>query len=77
MSELQPEGEISSRDQKHFLYQPVNMFISAVKLGILTCGSMETESVLEPASSGHWINCSFCALLCIGFMSETWWFPLD
>ena len=27
--------EITYRDQKHFLYQAVNMFISAVKLGIL------------------------------------------
>ena len=29
-------GEISYRDQNHFLYQAVNMFISAVKLDILT-----------------------------------------
>lgn len=25
-------GEISNRDKKHFIYQAVNMFISAVKL---------------------------------------------
>ena len=42
-----------------FLYQVLNMFISAVKLGILTWGWMETDSLLEPASSGQSKNCSF------------------
>ena len=35
------------------------MFISAVKMGILTWGSMETVSLLKPASSDHSRNCSF------------------
>ena len=38
------------------------MFISAVKLGILTWGSMGIDLFLEPASSGHSKNCSFLAL---------------
>ena len=42
------KGEISCRDQNRFLYQAVNMFISAVKLGILTWGSMGIDSLLEP-----------------------------
>ena len=42
------KGEISYRDQNRFLYQAVNMFISAVKLGILTWGSMGIDSLLEP-----------------------------
>jgi len=33
--------EISFRDQNSSLYQAVNIFISAVKLDILTWGSME------------------------------------
>ena len=37
----------------------VNVFISAVKSGILTRGSMEIDSLFEPASSGHLRNCSF------------------
>ena len=48
--------EITYRRTK---YQAINMFISAVKLGILTWGWMETDSSLEPASSGHSKNCSF------------------
>lgn len=35
------------------------MFISAVKLGILTWGSLGIDSVWEPASSGRSVNCSF------------------
>ena len=38
-------------------------FISAVKLEILTWGWMETDSLLEPASSGHSTNCSFSYFL--------------
>lgn len=34
---------ISYRHQNHFLSQALNMFISAVMLGILTWGSMRTE----------------------------------
>ena len=40
--------EISFRDQNRCLYQTVNMFISAVKLDILTWGSMGIDSLLEP-----------------------------
>ena len=40
--------EISYRDQNRCLYQAVNMFISAVKLGILTWRSMWIDSLLEP-----------------------------
>ena len=50
------KGEISFRDQICCLYQAVNMLISAVKLDILTGGSMEIDS---PASCGHSRNCSF------------------
>ena len=46
------KGKFSYRDQNSFLYQ-------AVKLGILTWGSMGIESILEPAQSGHSMNCSF------------------
>ena len=42
------EVEICYRDQNRFLYQAVNMFISAVKLGILTWWSMGIDSLLEP-----------------------------
>ena len=49
----------SFRDQNSLLYQAVNMFISAVKSGILTWGGMGIDSLLEPASSGHSKNCCF------------------
>ena len=52
------EGDIRYRP-KPFLYQAVNMFVSAVKLGILTWGSMRIYLLLEPASRGHSRNCSF------------------
>ena len=35
------------------------MFISAVKFGILTWGSLGIDSLLGPTSSGHLKNCSF------------------
>lgn len=47
------DEEINYRDQNSFLYEAVNMFISVVKLGILTWGSMGVDSLLELASSGH------------------------
>ena len=40
-------------DPKCCLFQFVNMFISAIKLDILTWRSLGTDSLLEPASSGH------------------------
>ncbi|MDF4259773.1 hypothetical protein P3388_25905 [Vibrio parahaemolyticus] len=36
-----------------FLHQAVNMFISALKFGILTWAFMGIALLLEPASSGH------------------------
>ena len=42
------KGEISFTDQNRCLYQTVNMFISAVKLDILTWGSVGIDSLLEP-----------------------------
>ena len=43
---------------KLFLFQAVNMFISAVKLVVSTWRSVGIDSLLEPASSGHSRNCS-------------------
>ena len=63
------KGEISYRDLNRFLYQAVNMFISAVKLGILTWGSIWIDSLLEPASSGQSRNCSFWHF-CVGFIFQ-------
>ena len=42
------KGEISFRDQKGFLYPAVNMFISAVKLGILPLECMRIGLLVEP-----------------------------
>ncbi len=53
------KGKISYIDQNIFLHQAVNRFFSAVKLGILTWGVYEIDSLLQPASSGQSINCSF------------------
>lgn len=35
------------------------MFVSAVKLGFLTCRLMESDSLSESAPSGRLRNCSF------------------
>ncbi len=40
-------------------YTIKNIFFSAVKLGILTWRVYGTDSLLEPASSGQSMNCSF------------------
>ena len=64
------KGEISYRDYiKQFIQHGVNMFISAVKLGILTWGSIGIDSPFEPASSGHSKNCIFCHF-CNGCLDE-------
>ncbi len=42
------KGKISFIDQNHFLHQAVNMFFSAVKLGILTWGVYGIDSLLQP-----------------------------
>ena len=52
-------GEISYRDENRFLYQAVNMFISVVKFGILTWGSIRVDLLLGPVSSGHTKNYIF------------------
>ena len=49
------KGEISYS----YLNQAVNMFIFAVNLGILTCGSIGIDSLLEPVFCGHSRFCSF------------------
>ncbi len=51
------KGNSSYIDQI-FLHQAVNMFFSAVKLGILTWGDYGIDSILLPASSGQSMNCS-------------------
>ncbi len=53
------EGQNYYIDQNHFLYQAVNIFFSAVNLGILTWGVYGIDSLLEPASSGQSMNYSF------------------
>lgn len=63
-SKIQPHTvvmnvKMSYRDQNWFLYQVVSMFISAVKFGCLTWGSVGSYLLQEPASSGHLRNCSF------------------
>ncbi len=50
------KGKISYIDQNHFLHQAVNMFFSAVKLGILTWGVYGIDSLLLPASSSQSMN---------------------
>ncbi len=42
------KGKINDIDQNHFLYQTVNIRVSAVKLGILTWGVYGSDSVDEP-----------------------------
>ncbi len=51
------------------------MFFSAVKLGILTWGVYGTDSLLEPASSGQSMNCSFSHVR-VGFTRESGRLPL-
>ncbi len=68
------KGKISYIDQKHFLYQAVNLFFSAVKLGILTWGVHGTLA-FAAASSGQSTNCSF-SHFCVGFTRESGRLPL-
>ncbi len=70
------KGEISYIDQNHFLHQAVNMFFSAVKLGILTWGVYGIDSLLQPASSGQSMNCSFSHFR-VGFTRESGRLPLE
>ncbi len=53
------------------------MFFSAVKLGVLTWGGgvYGIDSLLEPASSGQLMNCSFSHVR-VGFTRESGRLPL-
>ncbi len=53
------KGKMIYIDQNRFLHQAVNMFFSAVKWGILTWGVYGIDTLLQPASSGQSMNCSF------------------
>ncbi len=64
------KGKNNDIDQNHFLYQAVNMFFSAVKLGILTWGVYGTDSLLQPASSGQSMNYSLSHVR-VGFTRES------
>ncbi len=68
--------DIPNIDQNHVLYQAVNIFFSAVKLGILTWEVYGTDILLEPASSGQSMNCSFSHFR-VGFKRESGRLPLD
>uniref|UniRef100_A0A8C2D121 ATP-binding cassette, sub-family G (WHITE), member 2a n=1 Tax=Cyprinus carpio TaxID=7962 RepID=A0A8C2D121_CYPCA len=52
------KGKINYIDQNIFLNQAVNMFFSAVKLGILTWGVYGIDFLLQLASSGQLMNYS-------------------
>ncbi len=69
------KGKISYIDQNIFLHQAVNVFFSAVNLGILTWGVYGIDSLLQPASSGQSMNCSFSHFL-VGFTRESGRLPL-
>ncbi len=64
------KGKMTDIDKNIVLNQAVNIFFSAVKLGILTWEVYGTDSLLEPASSGQSMNCSF-SHFCGGFMRES------
>ncbi len=51
------------------------MFFSAVKLAILTWGVYGIDSLLQPASSGQSMNCSFSHFR-VGFTRESGRLPL-
>ncbi len=53
------KGKISDIDQNIFLYQTVNVFFSAVKLGILTWGGGGGGGIYGTDSSGQSMNYSF------------------
>ncbi len=55
------EGKICYIDEKHFLYQAVNILFFCCKVGYFNMGGgvYGTDSLLEPASSGQSMNCSF------------------
>ena len=62
-------------ETNYFLNHPGNKFNSAPKLGFLTWESMGIDSFLEPASSGHPVNCSFLHFR-IGLIAQPRMLPL-
>ncbi len=58
-----------------YIDQAVNIFLSAVKLGILTWGVYGIDSLLEHASSGQSMNCSLSQFR-VGFKTESGRLPL-
>jgi len=56
------KGKIIFVDQNHNLYQAMNIFFSAVKLGILTWGLMRFCSLLEPVPRGQSMHCYYLVL---------------
>lgn len=54
-----------------YLYQALNMLISSEKLGILSRESVGNDTLWEPASIGHFRNCSFW-LSSVGFFYHHW-----
>ncbi len=69
------KGKICYIDQNNFLHQAVNVFFSAVKLGILTWGVYGIDSIMQSAFSGHSMNFSL-SHFCVGFMRESGRLPL-
>lgn len=49
------KGETIHRSLNCFLYHSINMFTAV----ILTWQSVENNSLLKPASNGHYRNCTF------------------
>lgn len=62
-------GEIS-QNQNCFLFQDVDMLISAVKLPILIWVPIGIDLPLEPASSDQWRNCRFWHLRLLHFQPQ-------
>ncbi len=69
-------GKISYIDQNLFFAPGCKHVFSNVKLGILTWGVYGIDSLLQPASSGQSMNCSFSHFR-VGFTRESGRWPLD
>ncbi len=68
---------------KYIEYKDINLFVNIcmhvsvfIKLGILTWGVYGTDFLLEPASSGQSMNCSFSHFR-VGFTRGSGRLPLD
>ncbi len=70
------KGKISYIDQNLFFAPGCKHVFSNVKLGILTWGVYGIDSLLQPASSGQSMNCSFSHFR-VGFTRESGRWPLD